>query len=50
MKQYMSGPKGIVSRDHFDVTHCDLVFMNLVRSNKDTDTLGANKVSIGTMI
>lgn len=46
----MSGPKGIVSRDRFDVARCDLVFMNLVRSNKDTDTLGANKVSIGTMV
>ena len=46
----ISGPKGIVSRDRFDVTRCDLVFMNLVRSNKDTDTLGANKVSIGTMV
>lgn len=34
-------PKGIVSRDRFDVMRCDILLINL---------LGAKEVSIGTMI
>lgn len=35
----LSGPRGIMTRDHFDATRCDVLLVNL---------LGARKVSIGT--
>lgn len=37
----MSGPRGIMTRDHFDATRCDVLLVNL---------LGAKKVSIGTVM
>lgn len=36
----MSGQRGIMTRDHFDVMHCDLVLANLT----------ADKVSVGTVM
>lgn len=35
----LSGPRGIMTRDRFDATRCDVLWVNL---------LGAKKVSIGT--
>ncbi len=37
----LSTPRAVMTRDRFDTTRCDVVFMNL---------LGAKQVSIGTMI
>ena len=37
----LSGPRGIMTRDRFDATRCDVLLVNL---------LGATKVSIGTMM
>lgn len=37
----MSGPRGIMTRDFFDATRCDVMMVNL---------LGAKKVSIGTVM
>jgi nucleoside 2-deoxyribosyltransferase len=37
----MSTPKGVVTRDKFDATHCDVLLVNL---------LEAKKVSIGTCV
>ncbi len=37
----LSGPRGIMTRDRFDATRCDLLLVNL---------LGARKVSIGTVM
>lgn len=37
----LSCQKGITTRDRFDVTHCDIMLVNL---------LGAKNVSIGTMV
>lgn len=37
----LSGPRGIMTRDHFDATRCDVLLVNL---------LGAKKVSIGTVM
>lgn len=37
----LSGPRGIMTRDRFDATRCDVLLVNL---------LGAAKVSIGTMM
>lgn len=37
----MSTPKGVVARDKFDATRCDVLLVNL---------LGAKKVSIGTCV
>lgn len=37
----LSGPRGIMTRDRFDATRCDVLLVNL---------LGAKKVSIGTMM
>jgi nucleoside 2-deoxyribosyltransferase len=39
--QAMSNPKGVVTRDKFDATHCDVLLINLI---------GAKKVSIGTCV
>jgi nucleoside 2-deoxyribosyltransferase len=36
----LSTPKGVVTRDHYDVHRCDMLLVNL---------LGAKQVSIGTM-
>lgn len=36
----LTSPKGIVSRDHYDVVSCDLIFVNF---------LGTDRVSIGTI-
>lgn len=41
MKRVMSTHRGIISRDRFDATRCDVLFVNL---------LGAKTVSIGTMM
>jgi len=37
----LSGPRGIMTRDRFDATRCDVLLVNL---------LGAKKVSIGTVM
>lgn len=37
----LSSPKGILTRDRFDATRCDIVLVNL---------LGADRVSIGTVM
>lgn len=37
----LSGPRGIMTRDRFDATRCDVLLVNL---------LGAERVSIGTMM
>jgi len=37
----MSTPRGVVTRDKFDCTHCDMLIVNL---------LNAKRVSIGTMV
>lgn len=37
----LSGPRGIMTRDRFDATRCDVLLVNL---------LGADKVSIGTVM
>lgn len=37
----LSTQKGIVCRDHYDATHCDVILMNLA---------GAKKASIGSMV
>lgn len=37
----MSNAKGVVSRDKFDATHCDILLINL---------LGAKSISIGTCV
>ena len=37
----LSGPRGIMTRDRFDATRCDVLLVNL---------LGATKVSVGTIM
>jgi len=37
----LSGPRGIMTRDRFDATRCDVLLVNL---------LGAERISIGTMM
>lgn len=37
----LSGPRGIMTRDRFDATRCDVLLVNL---------LGATRISIGTMM
>jgi len=37
----MSTPRGVIARDKFDATHCNILLVNL---------LGAKKVSIGTCV
>ncbi len=37
----LSGPRGIMTRDRFDATRCDVLFVNM---------LGATKVSVGTVM
>lgn len=37
----LSGPRGIMTRDRFDATRCNILFVNL---------LGATKVSVGTVM
>lgn len=37
----LSGPRGIMTRDRFDATRCDVLFVNLI---------GASKVSVGTVM
>lgn len=37
----MSGPRGLMTRDRFDATRCDVILVNL---------LGAAKVSVGTVM
>lgn len=37
----MSSPKGIITRDRFDATRCDVLLVNM---------LGADRVSIGTVM
>ncbi len=41
LDEVIAGQKGLTTRDRFDATRCDVFLANL---------LGANKVSIGTMI
>lgn len=37
----LSGPRGIMTRDRFDATRCDVLLVNLI---------GAQKVSVGTVM
>lgn len=37
----LSSPRGIITRDRFDATRCDVLFVNL---------LGADRISIGTVM